>query len=174
MLLQKQGIMGNESINVYPDLPKETTGKIGKSKFIHLLEPLKKNFFYFWLHWIFIAACGLSLVLVSRNYSLVVGHGISSSGSFSCCRARSLKHVSFSSCGFWAQLPCGTWNHSSWSGNKLISPALTGKFLSTGPPRSPHGSLLRWKWTSFSHVCLFATPWTIESMEFSRPEYWSG
>ena len=42
MLLQKQGIMGNESINVYPDLPKETTGKIGKSKFIHLLEPLKK------------------------------------------------------------------------------------------------------------------------------------
>ena len=25
-----------------------------------------------------------------------------------------------------------------------------------------------------SHVRLFATPWTIESMEFSRPEYWSG
>ena len=22
--------------------------------------------------------------------------------------------------------------------------------------------------------CLFAIPWTIESMEFSRPEYWSG
>ena len=22
--------------------------------------------------------------------------------------------------------------------------------------------------------CLFMTPWTIESMEFSRPEYWSG
>ena len=26
---------------------------------------------------------------------------------------------------------------------------------------------------SLSHVWLFATPWTIESMEFSRPEYWS-
>ena len=25
-----------------------------------------------------------------------------------------------------------------------------------------------------SHVQLFATPWTIQSMEFSRPEYWSG
>ena len=25
-----------------------------------------------------------------------------------------------------------------------------------------------------SHVQLFATPWTIESVEFSRPEYWSG
>jgi len=23
-------------------------------------------------------------------------------------------------------------------------------------------------------VLLFATPWTIQSMEFSRPEYWSG
>ena len=24
-----------------------------------------------------------------------------------------------------------------------------------------------------SHVRLFVTPWTIQSMEFSRPEYWS-
>ena len=30
------------------------------------------------------------------------------------------------------------------------------------------------KWKSVSHVWLFATPWTIQSMEFSRPEYWSG
>ena len=29
------------------------------------------------------------------------------------------------------------------------------------------------KWKSLSHVQLFAVPWTIESMEFSRPEYWS-
>ena len=28
---------------------------------------------------------------------------------------------------------------------------------------------------SLSHVQLFATPWTVQSMEFSRPEeYWSG
>ena len=29
------------------------------------------------------------------------------------------------------------------------------------------------KWKSLSHVWLFVTPWTIESMQFSRPEYWS-
>ena len=28
--------------------------------------------FYCWLYWIFIAACGLSLVVASRGYSLVV------------------------------------------------------------------------------------------------------
>ena len=30
------------------------------------------------------------------------------------------------------------------------------------------------KWKSQSCVRLFATPWTVLSMEFSRPEYWSG
>ena len=30
------------------------------------------------------------------------------------------------------------------------------------------------KWKSLSRVRLFATPWTIQFMEFSRPEYWSG
>ena len=30
------------------------------------------------------------------------------------------------------------------------------------------------KWESLSHVRLFVAPWTIQSMEFSRPEYWSG
>ena len=33
---------------------------------------------------------------------------------------------------------------------------------------------LRWKWKSLSRVQFFATPWTIQPMEFSRPEYWSG
>ena len=31
----------------------------------------------------------------------------------------------------------------------------------------------KWKWKLLSHDRLSATPWTIESMEFSRPEYWS-
>ena len=30
------------------------------------------------------------------------------------------------------------------------------------------------RWKSLSCVWLFATPWTIQSVEFSRPEYWSG
>ena len=33
---------------------------------------------------------------------------------------------------------------------------------------------VKWKRKSLSHVWLFATPWIIWSMEFSRPEYWSG
>ena len=32
---------------------------------------------------------------------------------------------------------------------------------------------LKWKWRSLGFVWLFVTPWTIQSMEFSRPEYWS-
>ena len=32
----------------------------------------------------------------------------------------------------------------------------------------------KWKWKSLSRVWLFATPWTIQSMEFSRLEYWRG
>ena len=30
------------------------------------------------------------------------------------------------------------------------------------------------KWKSLSRVWLFETPWTIQSKEFYRPEYWSG
>ena len=34
---------------------------------------------------------------------------------------------------------------------------------------------LSWYWSeSLSRVLLFVTPWTIQSLEFSRPEYWSG
>ena len=30
-----------------------------------------------------------------------------------------------------------------------------------------------WKWKLLSRLRLSATPWTLQSMEFSRPEYWS-
>ena len=45
-----------------------------------------------------------------------------------------------------------------------------------GSGQSEHRSLSRacWKGKSLSHVRLFATPWTIQCIEFSRPEYWSG
>jgi len=33
---------------------------------------------------------------------------------------------------------------------------------------------MKMKWKSLSHVWLFATLWTIQSSELSRPEYWSG
>ena len=41
-------------------------------------------------------------------------------------------------------------------------------------PRAPPGLVVKWKWKSLSCVRLFATPWTIQSTEFSRSEYWSG
>ena len=55
-------------------------------------------FIYFWLHWVFIAARGLSLVVASGSYSLLQCMGFSfrwllllqSTGS---------RHVGFSSCG---------------------------------------------------------------------------
>ena len=31
----------------------------------------------------------------------------------------------------------------------------------------------KWNWKSLSCVQLFVTPWTLQSMEVSRPEYWS-
>ena len=37
-----------------------------------------------------------------------------------------------------------------------------------------HYANRKWKWKSLSHVWLFVTPWTIQSLEFSRPDYWSG
>ena len=30
------------------------------------------------------------------------------------------------------------------------------------------------QWKLLSRIRLFATQWTIQSLEFSRPEYWSG
>jgi len=33
--------------------------------------------YLFWLHWVFIAACGLSLVVANRGYSIVVVGGFS-------------------------------------------------------------------------------------------------
>ena len=59
-------------------------------------------FFFFWLHWVFVAARRLSLVVASRGYSSLQCVGFSlqwllllwSTGS---------RHVGFSSCGEQAQ-----------------------------------------------------------------------
>ena len=77
-------------------------------------------FIYFWLHWVFIAASGLSLVEASRG-NLRCGTWASHCGGFSCCRSwalgvrasvvvagglsscgsRALEHR-LSTCGAWA------------------------------------------------------------------------
>ena len=46
--------------------------------------------------------------------------------------------------------------------------------LKPGLENFEHYFTSMWKWSSLSRVWLFVTPWTIQSMGFSRPEYWSG
>ena len=54
---------------------------------------------FFWLHWFFVAAHGLSLVAVSRGSSLAqyssCGVWAAHWGGLSCCRAWDLEHVGF-------------------------------------------------------------------------------
>ena len=53
-------------------------------------------YLFFWLHWVFVAAHGLSLVAASRSYSSLrcVGFSLRSMGS---------RRVGFSSCRTWVQ-----------------------------------------------------------------------
>ena len=56
---------------------------------------------YFWLFWVFVALAGLSLDMVSGDYS----YGVRAfhCGGFSCCGARPLECAGFGSCGSGAQ-----------------------------------------------------------------------
>ena len=80
---------------------------------------------YFWQYWVFVAMRRASVVVALGGYSslwwLLL---LQSTG----CR-----HAGFSSCGAWAQLPCGMWDLPR-PVIKLVSPALTGGFSTTGPP----------------------------------------
>ena len=61
-----------------------------KNKFIYLI--------YFWLHWVFIAARGLSLVVMSRGYSSLWCAGFSLRWLL-LLRSAGSRHAGFSSCG---------------------------------------------------------------------------
>ena len=104
-------------------------------------------FIYFWLHWVFVAANGLSLVAVSWGFSSLWCTSFSlrwllllwSTGSrhagFSSCGPRALEH-SLSS-GARAYLLRGMWDLPG-PGLEPRSPALAGGFLTTAPPgKSP-------------------------------------
>ena len=71
---------------------------------------------------VFVAACGLSLVVVRGL--LIAGSG----------GAWALPYESFGSCGAGTQLLHGMWDLPG-PGIKPTSPALTGRFLPTGPPK---------------------------------------
>ena len=71
-------------------------------KSFHFLKYLFILFIYFWLHWVFVAACGLSLVAVSRGYSSLQCAGFSLRWLL-LLRSTGSRCMGFSSCGAWAQ-----------------------------------------------------------------------
>ena len=66
---------------------------------------------------------------------------------------------------------------SSWPRDRAQVPRIAGGFFIIRVTREVFSLLMEnllSEWKLLSRVWLFATPWTIQSMEFSRPEYWSG
>ena len=119
-----------------------------------LLIHLFNLFIYFWLCWVFVAACRLPLVAASGGYSslrctgfslrwllllrsmgsrhassVVVAHGLNSCGTWALERR-------LSSCDARAQLLSGMWDPPG-PGLEPVSPALAGGFLTTAPPGKP-------------------------------------
>ena len=102
------------------------------------------GFIYLWLHWVFVAARGLSPVAVSRGCTSLECAGFSlrwplplwSTGSrrasFSSCGTRAPERR-LSSCGTRAQLLCGMWDPPR-PGLEPVSPALAGGLPTTAPP----------------------------------------
>ena len=98
-------------------------------------------FIYFWLCWLFVAACGLSLVVARGGFSccgapalgaqasVVVTCGLRSCGSWALERR-------LSSCGAWALLLRGM-RDLPGPGLEPVYPALAGRFLTTVPPGKP-------------------------------------
>ena len=104
-------------------------------------------FIYFWLHWVFVAARGLSLVAGSKGYSSLQCAGFSlrwllllwRTGSrragFSSCGSQALESR-LSSCGARVLLLRGVWDLPGL-GLEPVSPTLAGRFLTTAPPGKP-------------------------------------
>ena len=108
-------------------------------RFIYFFKKYFYLFIYFWLCWVFIATCGLSLVVASGSYSSLRCTGFSlqwllllqSTGSrhagFGSCGSRALEHR-LNSCGTRASFLCGMWDLPR-PGFKPVSSALAGGFF---------------------------------------------
>ena len=90
-------------------------------------------FIYLWLHWVFVAARGLFSSCGERGLLFVAVRGLLIAVA-SLVAEHGLQ--GFSSCGWRAQLPRGTWDLSG-PGLEPVSPALAGGFLTTAPPGKP-------------------------------------
>ena len=75
----------------------------------------------------------------------------------------------------WQKLPTGAFKEGNnwWAHHPTTTERFPRTAKSTPEQKLTCLQLGEW-WKSLSHVQLFATPWTIQFTEFSRPEYWSG
>ena len=70
---------------------------------LYFLSLLKNVFvYYFSLHWVSVAVCGLSLVAMSRGHSLVAVCGLLRAVASLCLRSGALDTLGLRSCGSWA------------------------------------------------------------------------
>ena len=75
----------------------------------NIIFPLFYIFIYFfWWHWLFVAACGLSLV--ATRGLLCCGAQASHRSGFSCCGAWAPGCTGFRSCASWARLLRAMWD----------------------------------------------------------------
>ena len=102
-------------------------------------------YFSFRLTWVFAATHAGFLQLHKRRLLSSCSARASHCSGSSCCRAQALGCTVFRSCSSWALehrlISCGTWAQSPWGlGDisrarvKHMSPALAGRFLTTGLP----------------------------------------
>ena len=84
------------------------------------------------MHWAFVVAHEPAFVLAGRSYSSYSARPSHRSSS-SPCGAQALGCTGFSSCSSWDLLLCCMWNLPE-AGIEPVSPALAGRFLTTGPP----------------------------------------
>ena len=79
------------------------------------------SFIHCWLYWVCTAAQGFSITVAGFSLQWLL-----------CCRAQPLG-CGLSNCGSWAWWPLGLWNLPG-PRTEPVSPALAGRFLTTGPP----------------------------------------
>ena len=101
------------------------------------------SFIYFWLCWVLVAPCGLSLVVASGGYSLVVAHRLLIAVASLFVKHRLQGAQASSSCSMraqqlWLRGLAAPWHvGSSQSRDQTCVPLLSGGFLTIGPPGKP-------------------------------------
>ena len=109
-------------------LNKDTTKKL---VFPPLFSKILLDFIYllyFWLHWVFIAEHGFSIIAEIRDYSSLGCMGFSLQRLL-LLHSTDSRHTGFRSCGSWAKVLCSVWNLPR-AGMEPMSPALACGFSS--------------------------------------------